>query len=121
MSHQKDTLAGSHRSVVAGTDRGSGFFVEFGAHESATKQLKPLPKRLQGYEQSKKISSADLMEKQRQAELRKKKHDEQKVINARRVREEAEKYDKKMRSQLPPNQRSTEEGRKWYSQALPKK
>ena len=72
MSRQKDTLAGSHRSVVAGTDRGSGFFVEFGTHESATKELKPMPKRLQEYEQSKKISSEDLMEKQKQAEQRKK-------------------------------------------------
>ena len=72
MSRQKDVLAGSHRSVVAGSDRGTGFFVEFGAHESATKQLRPMPKRLQEYGQSRKTSNEDLMEKQRQAEERKK-------------------------------------------------
>ena len=72
MSHQKDVLAGSQRSVVAGSDRGTGFFVEFGAHESATKELKPIPKRLQEYGQSRKTSNEDMMERQKQAELRKK-------------------------------------------------
>ena len=69
MSKQRDVLAGSHRSVVAGSDKGTGFFVEFSSHGS---KPKPIPKRLQEYSQSRKTSSEDLIEKQKKAEERKK-------------------------------------------------
>lgn len=114
MSKQRDVLAGSHRSVVAGSDKGTGFFVEFSSHGS---KPKPIPKRLQEYSQSRKTSSEDLIEKQKKAEERKKKHDENKILQARKVREEAMRYDQNLRARLPPNQRLEE--RKWYAGSLP--
>ena len=70
MSEERDVLAGSHRSVVAGSQKGTGFFVDFASGATPKKII--IPKRLQDYNQSRKLSSEELLEKQKLAEERKK-------------------------------------------------
>ena len=71
MSRPKEVLRGSHRAGVADSQKGTGFFIDFSSSGAAPKK-NIIPKRLQEYGQSKRLSSEDLMEKQRMAEERKK-------------------------------------------------
>lgn len=108
------TWSGGERVSVVGNDRTAVFTIGFqGSGE------RKVPERLKQYGNKRKTAE-ELAQKQRQAEERKKKHDEEKVRQARKVREEAIAFDKKFSGRLS-KQGADGGGKKWFSHALKKK
>ncbi|XP_053375438.1 transcription intermediary factor 1-alpha-like isoform X2 [Mercenaria mercenaria] len=111
----KDRLldGGTRSSVITvGDDKGSVFVIDF---DNKKKKDIKVPERLQKYS-SKKKTAEEIARSQALAEERKKKHDENKAKNAKKVREEVVRFDKMVQAKL--GQSSEPKGRKWYSHAI---
>lgn len=108
------TLSGSHRSGVVGDDKGTVFIIGFDKKKEAK-----VPERFKNYS-SKRKTAEEIAKSQRLAEERRKKHDENKVTQARKVSEEAIRYDKMVQARLGLS-REPKHGGKWYSNAFKEK
>ncbi|KAL4224529.1 hypothetical protein ACF0H5_015230 [Mactra antiquata] len=123
MATEEREWTGGDRSGLLEDENGVIFTIP--NSEVAHKEHK-IPKRLQQYNKKPTVTAEQIAEKQKQAEQRKKKHDEHRARQARLISEEIMKYDQSMQSQLQriknaeSNEGGSSEGQ-WYKNCLPGK